>query len=238
MIREPDQQLVLITGATGNLGRATAAAFARCGARLALLARDREALERTRDELGAGITVECLACDLLAPDALGAELARLVERHGRLDTLANLAGGFAMGAPLHQTSDADWERMLDINARTLLHGARAAVPHLIAAGGGAMVNVSARAARPAGAYMGPYSAAKSAVIALTETLSAELRDQGINVNCILPGTVDTPENRAAMPDQDPGDWVEPAALAEVIVFLASPAARAVTGAAIPVYGRS
>ncbi|NKN32268.1 SDR family oxidoreductase [Marichromatium bheemlicum] len=237
-MRELDQQLVLITGATGNLGRATASAFARRGARLALLARDPEALERTRNELEPTASVDCLACDLLDPTALHASLAQLLERHGRLDTLANLAGGFAMGRPLHQTNDADWDRMLDINARTLLHSARAAVPHLLAAGGGAMINVSARAARPAGAHMGPYSAAKAAVIALTETLSAELRDQHINVNCILPGTVDTPENRAAMPDQDPSAWVTPAAIAEVIVFLASPAARAITGAAIPVYGRS
>jgi NAD(P)-dependent dehydrogenase (short-subunit alcohol dehydrogenase family) len=143
-----------------------------------------------------------------------------------------------MGPPIHETPDRDWDLMLGLNARTVFNCTRAAVPHLLAAGGGAIVNVSARAALKGSARMGPYCASKAAVITLTETLAEELKDSGIRVNCVLPGTLDTPQNRAAMPDADFDRWVPLPALAEVILFLASPAARAVTGAALPVYGRS
>jgi NAD(P)-dependent dehydrogenase (short-subunit alcohol dehydrogenase family) len=105
-------------------------------------------------------------------------------------------------------------------------------------GGGRIINVSARAALEGKARMGPYCASKAAVLTLTESLAAEHRLDGINVNCILPGTIDTPQNRAAMPDADFSRWVPPPALADVVVFLASEASRAVTGAAIPVYGKS
>jgi NAD(P)-dependent dehydrogenase (short-subunit alcohol dehydrogenase family) len=115
---------------------------------------------------------------------------------------------------------------------------RAVVPHMLRQGGGRIVNVSARAALEGKARMGPYCASKAAVVTLTETLAAEHRDHGITANCILPGTIDTPQNRASMPDADFSRWVAPAALADVVVFLASDAARAISGAAIPVYGRS
>jgi NAD(P)-dependent dehydrogenase (short-subunit alcohol dehydrogenase family) len=128
--------------------------------------------------------------------------------------------------------------MLGLNARTVLHMAHAVVPGMLAAGGGRIVNVGAFAAQKGVAHMGAYVAAKSAVIRLTEALSAELREQRINVNCVLPTIIDTPENRAAMPDADPARWVAPADLAAVIVFLASDAARAVHGAALPVTGLS
>jgi NAD(P)-dependent dehydrogenase (short-subunit alcohol dehydrogenase family) len=152
--------------------------------------------------------------------------------------LANLAGGFRMGEPVHSTSDATWNFLLDLNARTLLHAVRAVVPRMLAQGGGKIVNVGAFAAQRGAAQMGAYVAAKSAVIRLTETLAAELREKNINVNCVLPTIIDTPENRAAMPKADPGRWVAPADLANVIAFLASDAARAIHGAALPVAGLS
>jgi NAD(P)-dependent dehydrogenase (short-subunit alcohol dehydrogenase family) len=127
---------------------------------------------------------------------------------------------------------------MGLNLRSVFNMCRAVVPVMLDQGGGRIVNVSARAALEGKAAMGPYCASKAGVITLTETLAAENKHNGINVNCILPGTVDTPQNRAAMPDQDHDTWVPPEALADVIVFLASNAARCVTGAAIPVYGRS
>jgi NAD(P)-dependent dehydrogenase (short-subunit alcohol dehydrogenase family) len=139
---------------------------------------------------------------------------------------------------VHETSDKDWNFLLDLNARTVLHTARAVVPHMIAAGGGKIVNVGAYAAQKGAAQMGAYIASKSAVIRLTETMAAELRDKNINVNCVLPTIIDTPENRAAMPKADPRRWVAPEDLASVIVFLASDAARAIHGAALPVTGLS
>ena len=159
------------------------------------------------------------------------------ERFGRIDVLCNIAGGFRMGAPVHETPDADWDFLFGLNARSVLHTARAVVPGMIEAGGGKIVNVGAFAAQNGVASMGAYCASKSAVIRLTEAMAAELREKSINVNCVLPTIIDTPENRAAMPDADPGRWVSPEALAEVIVFLASDGARAIHGAAIPVVGR-
>jgi NAD(P)-dependent dehydrogenase (short-subunit alcohol dehydrogenase family) len=128
--------------------------------------------------------------------------------------------------------------MMDLNARTVFNTTRAIVPHMLEQGEGKIVNVSARAATLGKGHMAPYCASKAAVITLTESLAAEYGDGGINVNCILPGTVDTPQNRDAMPDQDHSRWVPPAALADVILFLASDAARCISGAAVPVYGRS
>jgi NAD(P)-dependent dehydrogenase (short-subunit alcohol dehydrogenase family) len=223
------ERTVMLTGAAGNLGRAVAEAFAGRGARLLLLDR-RATLAEARDL--------SLAVDLLDAQAVQAAVDKAMQRFGRVDVLCNLAGAFRMGSPVHETSREDWDFLLDVNARTILHTARAVVPRMLAAGGGKIVNVGAYAAQKGVEHMGAYVAAKSAVIRLTETMAAELRSRNINVNCVLPTIIDTPENRAAMPDADPRRWVAPADLAEVIVFLASDAARAVHGAALPVSGLS
>ncbi|MCU0766169.1 MAG: SDR family NAD(P)-dependent oxidoreductase [Gammaproteobacteria bacterium] len=235
---EQGQRVVIVTGAAGNLGAAVAAAFAARGDRLALLDRDVGRLDETRRSLGLDAGTALLAVDLLSAVSTADAAAEVVARLGRVDVLANIAGGFTMGPPLHETPDADWDLMMGLNARSVLNMCRAVVPHFRRQGGGRVVNVAARAALEGKARMGPYCASKAAVITLTETLAAEHRDHGITANCILPGTIDTPQNRASMPDADFSRWVPPAALADVIVFLASDAARAITGAAIPVYGRS
>jgi len=139
---------------------------------------------------------------------------------------------------VHETSDKDWDFLFNLNARTVLNMAKAVVPGMIKGGGGKIVNVGAYAAQKGAARMGAYIASKSAVIRLTETMAAELREQNINVNCVLPTIIDTPENRAAMPDADPRRWVAPQDLAAVVLFLASDAARAIHGAALPVTGLS
>ena len=141
-----------------------------------------------------------------------------------------------MGQAVHETPEDTWELMLGLNAKSVINCARAVVPGMLAAGRGKIVNIAALAGLSGKANMGAYSASKSAVIRLTESMSAELRDRGINVNCILPSTIDTPQNRADMPKADPRRWVAPEALADVVLFLASDAARAIHGAAIPVNG--
>ena len=231
-----ENRTVLVTGAAGNLGRAVATAFADRGAALVLVARRREALEDTYG--GEGDRLLFAPADLLDAQATEAAVASAVARFGRIDALCALAGGFRMGEAVHETADATWDLLLDINARTLLHTVRAVVPHMLEAGGGRIVSVGAGVAQKGVARMGAYCAAKSAVIRLTEAMSAELRENGINVNCVLPSIIDTPENRAAMPDADPSRWVAPADLAEIILFLASDAARAIHGAAVPVTGLS
>jgi len=229
-------RIVAITGAAGNLGRAVAHAFADAGAKLALIDLKPEALAGA---FGAeGDTRMFVAANLLDQVKLDAAVGGIVARFGRIDVLCNIAGGFRMGPPVHETPDADWNFLFDLNARTVLAMARAVVPQMIRAGGGRIGNVGAYAAQRGVANMGAYVAAKSAVIRLTESMAAELREQNINVNCVLPTIIDTPENRAAMPEVDPGRWVAPEDLAKVIVFLASESARAIHGAALPVTGLS
>ncbi|MFP5405615.1 MAG: SDR family oxidoreductase [Gammaproteobacteria bacterium] len=231
-----DDRCVMVTGATGNLGRAVAQAFSDLGARLVLTGSRPESLQRA---FGAGDDRRMLApVDLLDAGQVRDTVSAAIARFERIDVLCNLAGGFRMGEAVHETSLENWNFLLDINARTLLNSARAVVPHMIAAGAGKIVNVAAFAAQHGAARMGAYAASKSAVIRLTEAMSAELREHRINVNCVLPTVIDTPENRAAMPQADPRRWVAPEDLARVIVFLASDASRAVHGAALPVTGLS
>ena len=226
---------VMVTGAAGNLGRAVVDAFASRGANLVLLVRD---VAQTAAVFGAGSErLMFVKADLLDGDQVGVAVASAKARFGGIDVLCNLAGGFRMGSPVHETTDRDWEFLLDINGRTLLHMARAVVPVMMGRGG-KIVNVGAAAAQKGAAQMGAYIASKSAVIRLTESMAAELRTHDINVNCVLPTIIDTPENRKSMPNADPLKWVAPADLANVIVFLASPASRAIYGAAIPVSGLS
>jgi len=231
-------KVAIVTGAAGNLGRTVAHALADQGASVALVDLDPAALEATRAELPPGAETATFAADLIAPESVAGMVEQVLARFGRIDILANIAGGFTMGPLLHQTKDKDWDFMLDLNARTTFNCCRAVVPSMLAGGGGKIVNVSARAATEGKARMTPYCAAKAAVITLTQSLAAEHKHAGINVNCILPGTIDTPQNRKAMPDQDYAHWVPTTALADVILFLVSDAAECVTGAAIPVYGRS
>ena len=233
---EFEGRTVMLTGAAGNLGRAVAQAFAARGARLALLDLRRESLEKA---FGAEGERRMFApANLLEQGEVDGAVRQALARFGRIDVLVNVAGGFRMGEAVHETSDKTWNFLLDLNARSLLHAVRAVVPHMLAAGGGKIVNIGAYAAQKGAAQMGAYVAAKSAVIRLTESMAAELRDKNVNVNCVLPTIIDTPENRAAMPDADPARWVAPADLASAIVFLASDAARAIHGAALPVTGLS
>lgn len=227
---------VVVTGAAGHLGRAVANAFAAQGARLVLLDVQRELLDRAHpgDQPGR-LKIEV---DLLDAGAVAKAIASARDQTGSLDVLCAIAGGFHMGEPVHETSDTQWDLMMDVNVRTLLNTVRAVVPEMIRRGEGKIVTVGANAAARGVPGMGAYCASKSAVLRMTESLAGELRTKGINVNCVLPSIIDTPANRAAMPSVDPTVWVAPADLASVIVFLASPGANAVHGALVPVVGLS
>jgi NAD(P)-dependent dehydrogenase (short-subunit alcohol dehydrogenase family) len=229
-----ENKVVAITGAAGNLGRAAAMAFAEAGANLALFDVSVDGLERVYGADDA--SRKLVAVDLLDSDSVETAVAGVTDAFGAIDVLCNIAGGFDMGPPVHETPGEMWRKMNDMNVRTLVHMCRAVVPGMIEAGGGKIVNIGAAAALSGLPNMGAYLASKSTVIRLTESMSAELRDQGINVNCVLPSIIDTPQNRAAMPDADPSRWVTPEALADAIMFLSSEKARAVHGAALPVTG--
>ena len=227
---------VIVTGAPGNLGRAVASAFQQRGDNLVLFGHRRESLASA---FGAESAKQMFAvADLLNRPQVDAAVSSALERYGRLDVLCNIAGGFRMGAKVHETSDGDWNFLFDVNVRTVLNMVRTVVPHMIAAGGGRVVNVGAHAALKGVAEMGAYCAAKSTVIRITESMAAELREKGINVNCVLPTIIDTPENRAAMPKAEPARWVAPTDLARIFVFLASDDAQAIHGASVSVSGLS
>lgn len=228
------QPLVVITGAAGALGRAVAAAFAERGGRLALVDVDQRALQ----DVYAAYDSEHLRVPVNLTDeaASAAVLGKLYARHGPASVLCNIAGGFDMGPAVHETSATVWQRMQDLNVATLVNACRASVPGMVTVRSGRIVNVAAASAASGKPGMGAYCAAKSAVARLTEAMALELRGSGINVNAVAPSIIDTPANRAAMPDADPARWVSARSLAAVIRFLASDDAVAIHGAVIPVVG--
>lgn len=229
-------QVVLITGAAGTLGRAVAAAFGEAGAKLILVDIAAKGLDAA---FGAESDRKLpLVVDLSDRGAIDAALARAAAKFGPVQIVCNVAGGFNMGPAVHETTDEFWNGLMTLNAGSVLNVVRAVVPGMIAAGFGKIVNIGAMGGVTGKGNMAAYSASKSVVIRLTESLSAELREKGINVNCVLPSIIDSPANRADMPDADPSRWVAPADLAEVILFLASEKARAIHGASVPVVGLS
>jgi NAD(P)-dependent dehydrogenase (short-subunit alcohol dehydrogenase family) len=233
------ERVVLITGAAGHLGAAVTRRFAADGARLALAERKLEKMQTLIRELHLkDDDALAFAADLTKADEVKAWAQAVQARWGRADVLVNVAGGYKAGTPVHELDEADWDFMLNLNARAAFLACRAVVPLMLAQGGGKIINVSARAGLAGAKHSAAYAASKAAILRLTESLSAELRDQNINVNAVLPSIIDTPPNRAAMPKADPAKWVAPDDLASVIVFLASDAARAIHGALIPVYGLS
>ncbi len=231
-------RVVMVTGAAGNLGGAVARAFQVAGAKLVLVDRAADRLPSLFPDLvDSPNHLLATSVDLTNADAVETVVDETVKRFGRVDVLVNTAGGYRGGMAVHETPFETWDFMLNLNARTVFIASRAVIPHMLQQESGRIVNVAARAALQGGAKMAAYSVSKSAVVRLTESMAAELKRDGINVNCVLPGTIDTPQNRQAMPNADYSRWVKPEAIADVILFLASDAARAVQGAAIPVYGK-
>ncbi|MGI9463166.1 MAG: SDR family NAD(P)-dependent oxidoreductase [Aestuariivirgaceae bacterium] len=222
----------IVTGAAGNLGQAVCHRLAGEGASLVLLERDQTGLAKLQEALPGAHVVRTV--DLLN----AADVAEAVSDVGPVDIVCATAGGFDMGSDVHATPAEMWQRLQAINVGTLLPLLSAVVPGMIKRGSGKIITVGAHAALRGVAKMGAYCAAKSAVMRITESASAELIGHGINVNAVLPTIIDTPQNRAAMPKADPANWVSPDQLAGVIAFLASPDADAIHGALIPVTGRS
>jgi NAD(P)-dependent dehydrogenase (short-subunit alcohol dehydrogenase family) len=222
-------KIIVVTGASGALGRVVAEVALARGARVAGIDHAASQIPATaeRIELG-GVDLTDAAQAKKAIDAAAAHF-------GRLDALINIAGGFAFEA-VAEGDPKTWQHMYALNVLTALNASRAALPHLATAGAGRIINVGAMGALQAGAGMGAYAASKAGVHRLTEALAAEWKGK-ITVNAVLPSTIDTAANRAGMPKADFTKWVTPQELAEVMLFLASDAASAVTGALLPVSGR-
>jgi NAD(P)-dependent dehydrogenase (short-subunit alcohol dehydrogenase family) len=232
-----DGKVALVTGAAGSLGQAVARQFDQAGARLALFDRAEARLHalypewvESRRHLLVG------SIDLVDQEAVNEAVSTLVKTFGKVDVLANIAGGYRAGTPVHEIQDQEWKFMLDLNARTVLNMSRAVVPHMLKRSYGKVINIGARPGLKGVSEAGPYAASKSAVMRLTESMSAELKHKGININCVIPGTIDTPDNRNNMPDANFERWVRLEDLAKVILFLSCDSSKAIHGALIPVYG--
>jgi NAD(P)-dependent dehydrogenase (short-subunit alcohol dehydrogenase family) len=227
-------KVLVITGSDGALGRAVATVLGKYGARLALIAHG--SAPAAPSAAPASDVVHFGGIDLTQRDAARSVMDSVVKQMGRLDGLINIAGGFRAEKVLGGSLDA-WDSMYALNLKTAVVACQAALPHLLQAGAGRIVNVGAMGAVKAAAGMGAYAASKAGVAKLTEALADELKGRGITVNAILPSTLDTPRNRLDMPKADFSRWVTLAEAAEVIAFLVSDSASAVTGALIPVVGR-
>jgi NAD(P)-dependent dehydrogenase (short-subunit alcohol dehydrogenase family) len=225
-------QTVVVTGGFGVLGRAVAERFAAGGWNVAAVDRvDAPAAGKSNKWLELG------GVDLTNQASADRAFATVVQTFGSLDALVNVAGGFKW-QPLEGGELATWDLLFALNLKTAVVASRAALPHLKASGAGRIINIGAGAAAArSGKGMAAYTASKAGVHKLTESLADELKDQHITVNAVLPSIIDTPQNRADMPNADVSRWVQPADVAEVIAFLASESARSVTGALIPVTGR-
>jgi len=222
-------RVIVVTGAQGVLGSATVSVLMQQAGQVAAL--DLGGISGSESGL-----LRLAGVDATQPALMAQTLQQVASHFGRIDGLVNIAGGF-IWKPVADSTIEDWERMNTLNLRTAFVACQAVLPHLIEAGGGHIVNVGALGAQAAGAGMGPYAAAKAGVARLTEALAEEHKDRNITVNAVLPSILDTPANRLAMPDADFSRWVSPLDLAGVIAFLLSDAARAITGALLPVRGR-
>jgi len=236
---KPTEQVVIITGAVGNLGAATARSFQMAGDKTVLVDRSQDKLRdafssvaNSPDHLLAG------GVDLSEPASLAKLVADALSRFGRIDALVHTVGSWRGCKPVHEDDLANWDFLFSVNLRTTLLCCRAVIPQMLEQGRGKIITVASRDGFKGSAGYAAYSASKSAVLRLAESLADELKASNINVNCILPSTIDTPQNRVAQPGADFTKWVEPAAIADVIRFLTSDASRAINGAAIPVFSKA
>ena len=232
-----NNKVVLITGATGALGQATANVFSQANSTLVLTGRNLNKLTLLSDHL-----FKCRNalkdCDLCDENEVHNLIQFALDQFGRIDVLLNIAGGFAMGPQVHELSNEEFNIMFEMNFISTLNTCKAVIPHMINQGDGRIINISARAATEGKGKMAPYCISKSAVVTLTESLASEHKLDNININCILPGTINTEINRNDMPDADHKCWVPPEDIANSMLYLSSSLANSINGAIIPVYGKS
>jgi NAD(P)-dependent dehydrogenase (short-subunit alcohol dehydrogenase family) len=220
-----------VTGADGGLGIPVTKALLDAGFLVAGLAPNiKQSLFDSPHFMALPARLDSLEAAKRSADAV-------ITKFGKIDVLAHLVGGFAGGPSVGETDDTSFRRMFEMNVDSAFHILRAVLPHMRKAGLGRIIAIGSRAAEAPGAGVGAYSASKAAMVSLVRTVAVENKDSGITANVILPGTIDTAANRTAMPKGDASQWVQPSAIASLIVWLASDSASDVTGAAIPVYGR-
>jgi NAD(P)-dependent dehydrogenase (short-subunit alcohol dehydrogenase family) len=229
-------KVALITGAAGNLGAAVTGYFDQAGAKLILLDRSQDAFDRAFGQETPSTWLISLT-DITQQASIDEMIGHAIAKFGQIDILVNIAGGYAGGKNILETDEATWEQQMNLNAKSVFLMSRAVAKVMVEKKtGGRIISVGAKPGLQGTSNHTAYSASKSAVLRLTESLAAELRQHHINANAVLPSTIDTPANRTANPKADFSQWVKPESLAEVIGFLAAEASRDVNGALIPVYG--
>jgi NAD(P)-dependent dehydrogenase (short-subunit alcohol dehydrogenase family) len=225
-------QVVLITGANGGLGNSVTQAFLNAGATVAGVAPKISQADFNSPKFFA---FPAAIADLASAKKLTADV---VQKLGKVDALIHLVGAFAGGATVAETDDATWTKMLDLNLNAAFHIFRAVLPQMRSAGRGRIVAIGSRMAVEPQPGVGAYEVSKAALVSLVRATALENKDAGVNVNIVLPDTMDTPVNRAAMPKADFSKWVPTGDVAELLLALAGQAGAAVTGAVIPIYGRN
>ena len=223
-------RVVLVTGANGGLGTHVTQAFLDAGANVIGTSR------RIAQSAFSGGNFMAVESDISNREGAQSVVDQVLNRFGRLDVLVHTVGGFAGGQTVADTDDPTFHSMFEVNLKSVFHMLRAAIPALRRASGGRIIAIGSRAALEPGAGVGAYSASKAAMVSLIKTVALENKDVGLTANVILPGTIDTPANRKAMPGADYSQWVQPKNIASLTVWLAGEAGKDVTGAAIPIYG--
>lgn len=223
-------RVILVTGANGGLGTHVTQAFLDAGATVIGTSRAIQQIEFKSPNFTA------IPADISTLNGARGLVEQLLTRAGKLDVLVHTVGGFAGGQSIVETDDATFQQMLDANLNSVFHILRATIPALRKGGDGRLIAIGSRAAVDPGARVGAYSASKAAMVSLVKTAALENRDAGLQANVILPGTIDTPANRKAMPNADVSKWVQPTAIASLILWLAGNGGRDVNGSVIPIYG--
>lgn len=223
-------KIVLVTGANGGLGTHVTRAFLDAGARVIGTSR------KIQQSDFASPNFTAIAAEISSREAAAKLVGQVVTQFEKIDVLAHTVGGFAGGQSVAETDDATFRQMFDLNLNATFHILRAVIPVMRKVGSGRIIAVGSRAAIEPGAGVGAYSASKAAMVSLMRTVALENQDVGITANVVLPGTMDTPGNRKAMPNADFSKWVKPAAVASLITWLAGDAGKDINGAAIPIYG--
>jgi NAD(P)-dependent dehydrogenase (short-subunit alcohol dehydrogenase family) len=223
-------KIALVTGANGGLGTSVTQSLLDAGAIVVGVSRDIRQSDFTHSSFHA------IAAELASGDSASKLVDQVASKFGRIDVLAHLIGGFAGGKTIAEMDDTTFDNMLDLNLKSAFYVLRSVIPQMRRAGSGRIIAIASRAAEDPGPGVGAYSASKAALVSLIQTVAIENKDRGITANVILPGTMDTPANRKAMPNADTRAWVQPSSIASLIVWLASEAGKDVTGTTIPVYG--
>jgi NAD(P)-dependent dehydrogenase (short-subunit alcohol dehydrogenase family) len=234
-------KVVVVTGATGALGMVVTKTLLGHGAHVVSTYRSKERQKQLSDFVGrANDVLTSAQADVTDGISVQALLQKVVDKYGRVDILLNIVGAYKGGSDIANTEESDWDLMIDVNLKSAFLCSKAALPHMMRQNYGKIVSVSSRTAveKRFRSKSGAYAVAKAGIIVLTETIAEEVKKYNINVNCIMPSTIDTPDNRRDFPDADFSKWVQPEQIAKVILFLISDDSKIVSGASIPVYGKA